>query len=575
MPSRRMAPRRPSTTRPPSSATIGSSSRPTRWKPGSTPAASRPEEWMGYIRRTVLRQRWADDLADIVAEHPVDDCRARGGPPDRPALLRHPSHPRRGTRRRGRGARRPPSPPRAPAPRPTATRPRGPSRPGRALPPSTPWRPRRIAREVASNQMEWIRVDCQAIGFPEEGPAREAALCLREDELDIEEVAGEADVPIEEVVVLPRPARPASSIPAFSAPTVDDVIGPVPVDEAYTRLSGGGQGDALHRGSGDRAARGGGSPRAAARRRGQPAGALACGLLGATAGPMRPTWSFRGSRSCPTCPPMCATSWSAASSPPPSASARSWCGRAIPPTRSTCSCPAAPAWSSGATTATRSPSAPCAPATPSARAASSIAASIPPPSAPAGKWRCCASIARCSMRCLRRRPEVREFFDLQARHRHLQHFFRQFTDLAKLPPEALGALLRELEPVEVDKGEVLFSEGDPPGPMYIIEEGRCRVHIGIGARRRNVAFLRRGRVLRRAQSSSRARPRESSVEAVTPCRLLRLTPRELRSRSSSSTPSSRRSSRRGSSSTTSSTPPRSPSTSSASCSRPTPASARW
>ncbi len=124
---------------------------------------------------------------------------------------------------------------------------------------------------------------------------------------------------------------------------------------------------------------------------------------------------------------------------------------------------------------------------------------------------------------LRRRPEVKEFFDLQARHRHLQHFFRQFTDLAKLPPEALGALLRELEPVEVEKGEVLFSEGDPAGPMYIIEDGRCRVHIGIGARRRNVAFLRRGEFCGE-RSVFKGEARESSVEAVTPCRLLRLTP---------------------------------------------------
>ena len=31
-----------------------------------------PEAWMGYIRRTVLRQRWAHDLADLMTEHPVD-----------------------------------------------------------------------------------------------------------------------------------------------------------------------------------------------------------------------------------------------------------------------------------------------------------------------------------------------------------------------------------------------------------------------------------------------------------------------------------------------------------------------
>ena len=39
---------------------------------------------------------------------------------------------------------------------------------------------------------------------------------------------------------------------------------------------------------------------------------------------------------------------------------------------------------------------------------------------------------------------------------------------------------------------MIIREGDPPGPMYIIEEGRCRVHIGVDGRRRNVAFLRRG-----------------------------------------------------------------------------------
>ena len=80
------------------------------------------------------------------------------------------------------------------------------------------------------------------------------------------------------------------------------------------------------------------------------------------------------------------------------------------------------------------------------------------------------------------------------------------------------------------KGEVLFSEGDPPGPMYIIEDGRCRVHIGIGARRRNVAFLRRGEFCGE-RSVFKGEPRESSVEAVTPCRLLRLT-RESYDRSS-------------------------------------------
>jgi len=123
---------------------------------------------------------------------------------------------------------------------------------------------------------------------------------------------------------------------------------------------------------------------------------------------------------------------------------------------------------------------------------------------------------------LRRRPEVREFFELQARHRHLEYFFRQFTDLSKLPPEALNALLRELEPIEAGKGEVIFNEGDPAGPLYIVEDGRFRAHAGVGGRRRNVAFFRRGEFFGE-RSVFRDEPREFTVEAVMPGRLLRLT----------------------------------------------------
>ncbi|HEY7027524.1 MAG TPA: cyclic nucleotide-binding domain-containing protein, partial [Gemmatimonadales bacterium] len=123
---------------------------------------------------------------------------------------------------------------------------------------------------------------------------------------------------------------------------------------------------------------------------------------------------------------------------------------------------------------------------------------------------------------LRRRPEVRKFFELQSRHRNLQFFFRQFTVFAKLPPEALNDLLANLEPIDFRQGDVVIREGDPPGPMYIIEEGRCRIHIGVDGRRRNVAFLRRGEFFGEL-SVIRDQPRDSTVEAVTNCRLLRLT----------------------------------------------------
>jgi len=125
---------------------------------------------------------------------------------------------------------------------------------------------------------------------------------------------------------------------------------------------------------------------------------------------------------------------------------------------------------------------------------------------------------------IRQRPDLRQYFELQARHRHLHNFFRQFTAFATLPSDALAALLKDLEPVRVEKGAAVITQGDPPGPMYIVEDGRLRVHVGdYGANgtRRNVAFLRRGEYFGEL-SVFRNQERTATVEAVTPCRLLKL-----------------------------------------------------
>jgi ATP-binding cassette subfamily B protein len=129
---------------------------------------------------------------------------------------------------------------------------------------------------------------------------------------------------------------------------------------------------------------------------------------------------------------------------------------------------------------------------------------------------------------IRKRPEIRQFLELQARHRYLQGFFREFSVFTSLPPEATTELLRALQPVEVPAGTTIIRDGDPPGPMYIIEDGRCRVHIGIDGRRRNVAYLRRGEFFGEF-SVFRDMPRTATVEAVTPCRLLQLTQESYRS----------------------------------------------
>lgn len=123
------------------------------------------------------------------------------------------------------------------------------------------------------------------------------------------------------------------------------------------------------------------------------------------------------------------------------------------------------------------------------------------------------------------RPEIRQYLELQARHRYLLGFLRSFPALTALSPEGLAEVLAALVPLHVPGGTTLIREGEPPGPMYIIEEGRCRVHTGVNGRRRNLAFLRPGEFFGEL-SVLRARPRNATVETVTPCRLLQLSPED-------------------------------------------------
>lgn len=118
-------------------------------------------------------------------------------------------------------------------------------------------------------------------------------------------------------------------------------------------------------------------------------------------------------------------------------------------------------------------------------------------------------------------PAVREFLELQVKHRELSNFLRVHTAFARLPPEALRLMLAELEPVAVAAGDLVCRQGDPPGPMYVVEEGRLRVFVEDGGERRYLAYLRRGDFFGEL-SLFKGAPRAASVEAVSACRLLRL-----------------------------------------------------
>jgi ATP-binding cassette subfamily B protein len=121
-------------------------------------------------------------------------------------------------------------------------------------------------------------------------------------------------------------------------------------------------------------------------------------------------------------------------------------------------------------------------------------------------------------------PHIRTYLELQLKHDTLQRFFRDFPAFGRLPAEAMvGIVLAELEPRVAAPGEVIVAEGDPPGPLYLIEEGRVRVMRMVGGAPRYMASLVEGQYFGEV-SALAGTPRTATVEAMTTCRLLALSP---------------------------------------------------
>ena len=84
-----------------------------------------------------------------------------------------------------------------------------------------------------------------------------------------------------------------------------------------------------------------------------------------------------------------------------------------------------------------------------------------------------------------------------------------------------GVVLAELHPVVLDVGEFVYRQGDPHGLMYLIDEGRLRVLHEEGGRQMHVTNLAEGETFG-VVSALRKTPHTTSVEALTPVRLLTL-----------------------------------------------------
>lgn len=92
--------------------------------------------------------------------------------------------------------------------------------------------PEAVARELGLHQLEWTRLDCRCLLVREEGAAREAALCVREDGTDLGDVASEAGVALEDRTYYLDDELPGPAARLLGAQP-GDIVGPVVVPEGF------------------------------------------------------------------------------------------------------------------------------------------------------------------------------------------------------------------------------------------------------------------------------------------------------------------------------------------------------
>jgi ATP-binding cassette subfamily B protein len=125
-------------------------------------------------------------------------------------------------------------------------------------------------------------------------------------------------------------------------------------------------------------------------------------------------------------------------------------------------------------------------------------------------------------------PELRHYIEMIGRNRAVQSFLYQFTNFGRLPAPALRSMIDKLLPVGFTKGDLIIREGDPAGPLFVIERGRARAFAGGGnGRQKNLAFYREGDFFGELSAINDA-PRAASVEAFTDCQLFSLAPDAVR-----------------------------------------------
>jgi hypothetical protein len=92
--------------------------------------------------------------------------------------------------------------------------------------------PGAVQAQVAAHRLDWIQLDCRVLSFPAEDMAREAALCVREDGQDLEEIAAETRGSLREGRYFLEDLD-GSLRDALLASTRGELLGPLAVDGEF------------------------------------------------------------------------------------------------------------------------------------------------------------------------------------------------------------------------------------------------------------------------------------------------------------------------------------------------------
>ncbi len=122
---------------------------------------------------------------------------------------------------------------------------------------------------------------------------------------------------------------------------------------------------------------------------------------------------------------------------------------------------------------------------------------------------------------VRLHPAINDAFALQTGARRLADFLRVHSAFSRLPGSAILSMLQQLGTVELERGELAVREGDPAGPLFIVQDGRLRAFQGSDGQQHDIRYLRTGDFFGEL-SLYMGVPRTASVEALEHSRLLRL-----------------------------------------------------